>query len=168
MKTLAEVFVDVLSEREKPLVRVDSKGRTAVVLDPKTQASNRRVETNRGEVKPGHMLRNKDNTWERGLFVHSVKEREPHPRHGGRQIEVQASHAGKLFASDKPVAGYSSRRPDDASYVPPKRLVPTKTIILSQHPDNGGRWVGGGYTAVVPKGDQKTRTIKKRPGYGGF
>jgi hypothetical protein len=169
MKTLAEVFLETLSERDKPLVRMDSKGKTAVVLDPKTISGNRRVEANRHEIERGHFLRNAENTHERALYISHVKELPRHPDHGGRQVEVTAHHTNKIFASDKPIGGYSSRRPDNASNVPPKRLVKPKKIVLVQHPRNNGRWIGGGYMAVVPKDTQTPRVIKtKRPGYGGF
>lgn len=169
MKTLAEVFLETLSESDKkPLIRMDTKGNAAAVLDAKTQAGNRRVEANRHEVKAGHMLRPQKNTHERSVYVTATKEMEPHPVHGGRQVRVTVVNSGKLFASDKPIAGYSTRRPDGGSYVPPKRLMKPRTIVLTQHPKNNGKWTGGGYMAVVPKSDQTPRVVKKRPGYGGF
>jgi hypothetical protein len=143
MKSLAEVFFETLTESgDKTRVKLKSDGRMQITLSNAEAQRHRGVVRHRGELVPGvTQLSVGNGAHERRLLVTRVRKLDqPHPV-TGNDTEVTAHPVGKVFASENPIAGYSSRRKPGETYVPQKRAVKSKVFHMQNHPQHG--WIVG-------------------------
>jgi hypothetical protein len=137
MKTLAEVFVEVLTE-EKPRVRV-GKGGMRIQLDPKTVAANRTTTRHHGELKPGDHVR-QGGAYDRTFVVTHVEPKAEPDRHGNTH-NVTIHPVGRIFRSDSPLRGSSSIRGSGEVYKAPSKLTQSHRVSMKKHPEYG--WIEG-------------------------